>query len=91
MHAVGIGKTRARAPVGEVPVLIDGDALWVVSNDPNPLTAVPGLLTASRWRGYAVGYPVPLTLTSEIKQALRTIDSAQLAVTLDTLAYEAMP
>ena len=28
---------------GTMPVLVDRDALWVVSDDPNPLTAVPSL------------------------------------------------
>ena len=74
---------------GTMPVLIDEDALWVVFNDPNPLTAVPGLLTAPRWRGYIADYPVPLPLTSEIKQAFRTVDQAsQLTLMLDTLACE---
>jgi hypothetical protein len=74
-----------------MPVLIDRDAFWVVSDDPNPLTAVPGL-TVPKWRGYSVGYEVPLLLTSELKEAFRTTEHAsQLAVMLDALAGEALP
>jgi hypothetical protein len=76
---------------GTMPVLIDRDAFWVVSDDPNPLTAVPGL-TVPRWRGYSVGYEVPLLLTSQLKEAFRTTEHAsQLAITLDGLAGEALP
>ncbi len=45
---------------GTMPVLVDQDALWVVSDDPNPLSAAPGLIAAHRWQGYRVGYEVPL-------------------------------
>ncbi|MEO8956734.1 MAG: hypothetical protein ABI465_19460 [Ktedonobacteraceae bacterium] len=77
---------------GTMPALIDRDALWVVSNDPNPLTAVPGLMTTPRWRGYTVGYEVPLALTREVKEAFRTAEQAsQLISTLDTLAGEVFP
>jgi len=56
---------------GTMPVLLDADAFWLVSNDPNPLTAVPGLLSsAGRWIGYTLGYEVPLPLTPEVRDAL---------------------
>jgi hypothetical protein len=72
-----------------MPVLVDRDALWVVSNDPNPLTAVPGLVVAPRWRGYTVGYEVPLPLSNEVREAFRTAEYAgQVATVLDTLAGE---
>jgi hypothetical protein len=72
-----------------MPVLVDRDALWVVSNDPNPLTAVPGLVVAPRWRGYTVGYEVPLLLSNEVREAFRTAEYAgQVATALDTLAGE---
>jgi hypothetical protein len=74
---------------GTMPVLVDRDALWVVSNDPNPLTAVPGLVVAPRWRGYTVGYEVPLLLSNEVREAFRTAEYAgQVATVLDTLAGE---
>lgn len=74
---------------GAMPVLVDHDALWVVSNDPNPHTVVPSLLTAQRWRGYTVGYEVPLPLSREVRDAFRTVEQADHLVTvLDTLAAE---
>ncbi len=72
---------------GVMPTLVDRDALWVVSDDPNPLTAASGLLTAHRWRGYFVGYKVPLPLSHEVKAIFRTTESPeQVARALDTLA-----
>ena len=84
-HLVGLVRK------GIMPVLIDGDALWVVSDDPNPLTTVLGLLTTSRhWRGYTIGYEVPLPLSREVREAFRTRESVtQLAMELDSLAGEA--
>jgi len=75
-----------------MPVLVARDALWVVSNDPNPLTAVPGLVTAHRWRGYTVGYEFPLPLSREVREAFSTAEHAdQLALALDTLAGAVFP
>lgn len=72
---------------GTMPVLVNGDALWIVSDESNPLTAVSGLVTSSRWKGYTVGYDVPLSLSPELKEAFRTIVHAdELALKLDTLA-----
>lgn len=83
-HLVGLVRK------GTMPVLVDGDALWVVSDDPNPLTAVPGLVTPHRWRGYSVGYEVPLPLSREVREAFRTEEQvSRLAETLDTIAGEA--
>jgi len=77
---------------GSMPVLMARDALWVVSNDPDPLTAVPGLVTARPWQGYGVGYVDPLPLSGEVQAAFReTEDASQLAQRLDTLAREAFP
>ncbi len=95
-----IGRSRATlfahlvslARQGIMPVLVDRDALWVVSNDPNPLTAVPGLVTTHRWRGYTVGYEVPLVLSPEVRETFRTGEHAgQVAMALDTLAGEVLP
>ena len=36
---------------GVMPVLVGGDAIWVVSDDPNPLIAIPGLVAAQKWKG----------------------------------------
>lgn len=74
---------------GTMPVLIDRDAFWVVSNDPNPLTAVPGLVTARQWRGYLLGYAVPLALSREVKAVFGSGDQPdQVSRTLDLLAGE---
>jgi hypothetical protein len=75
---------------GTMPILITPDAFWVVSNDANPLTAVPGLVTASRWKGYAVGYAVPLPLSGEVRAIVHTMQQQadQAAVALDALAGE---
>jgi hypothetical protein len=77
---------------GTMPVLVAHDALWVVSNDPDPLTAVPGLVTARNWQGYTVGYVDPLPLSEEVQAAFRTTDNAShLAQRLDTLARDVFP
>ncbi len=78
---------------GTMPVLLDADAIWVVSNDPNPLTAVPGLLSsAGRWSGYTLGYEVPLSLTPEVRDALGgTQPVNQVVKLLDALAGEVFP
>jgi len=77
---------------GTMPVLVAHDALWVVSNDPDPLTAVPGLVMVRPWQGYSVGYVDPLPLSGEVQAAFRTTDDAShLAQILDTLAREAFP
>src|SRR5579859_773051 len=92
-----IGRTRAMlfahlvSLVRKVtmPVLIDSDALWVVSNDPNPLTAAPELVAARRWKGYSTGYEAPLPLSREIKEIFRTVEHAgQAVMALNTLAGE---
>jgi hypothetical protein len=70
-----------------MPVIVNRDALWIVSDDPNPLTTVPGLMAAHQWRGFFVGYEVPLPLSSEVKAIFSAADSPdQLAMALDTLA-----
>ena len=72
---------------GIMPVLVDHDALWIVSDDPNPLTIVPWLRATHKWRGYFVGYKVPLPLSNEVKAIFRTAESpGQAARALDTLA-----
>src|SRR5262249_43520890 len=53
----------------------------------NPLTAVPGLVIPRRWRGYSVGYEVPLPLSREVREVLGAEnDAGQRAVALDRLA-----
>ncbi len=37
---------------GIMPVLVQRDALWVISDEAHPPSAVPGLVTAQRWTGY---------------------------------------
>ncbi len=75
---------------GVMPVLVSGDALWVVSDDPHPLTAAPGLLGTRRWNGYRMGYAVPLPLSRNVQEIFRTVRSPEQAATLlDALAHEA--
>ena len=77
---------------GTMPVLLASDALWVVSNDPDPLTAVPGLVTARPWQGYTASYTDPLPLSGEVQAAFRTTeDAGHLARRLDTLARDVFP
>jgi hypothetical protein len=77
---------------GSMPVLVDGDALWVVSNDPNPLSAVPGLLSVGRWNGYLPGYEVPVPLTRDVRDAFRAaLPVGQVVTMLDSLAREDFP
>jgi hypothetical protein len=72
---------------GVMPVLVDHDALWIVSDDPSPLATVPWLRATHHWRGYSVGYKVPLSLSNDVKAIFRTTDSPdQAARTLDALA-----
>jgi len=77
---------------GIMPVLLVGNSLWVVSNDPNPLTAVPELASTRRWQGYTVGYAAPIPLSTDIRDAFRTTkDASLMAQMLDTLAREVFP
>jgi hypothetical protein len=70
---------------------VDGDALWVVSDEASPLSAVPGIVAGPRWRGYTADYAVPLPLTGEVKEAFRADGQAdELASTLDALARDAL-
>ncbi len=72
---------------GLMPVLADKDAIWIVSDDPNPLTTVPWLRATHQWMGYFVGYNVPLPLSNDIKAIFRTSEApGQVARELDTLA-----
>ena len=72
-----------------MPALLAGDALWVVSDEPHPQKAVPDLLAARHWKGYAIGYEVPLPLSSHVREAFRSMEHAdQLAAALDALAEE---
>jgi hypothetical protein len=74
---------------GTMPVLVDRDAFWVVSDDLNPLAAAPGLITAHRWQGYRVGYEVPLPLSREVRAVLREGEHPhQVGMRLDALAGE---
>src|SRR5439155_889424 len=94
-HIVGLSRATLFAHLarmvstGTMPVLIDRDAFWVISDDPNPLKAVPRLLTDRKWKGYTIGYEVPLPLSREVRDAFRTAEGAdRLAKELDTLAGE---
>jgi hypothetical protein len=64
----------------------------VVSNEAHPLSAVPGLVTAQRWRGYTAGYEAPLLLSSEVSDAFKRAQHAgELALALDTLVGGVFP
>lgn len=73
---------------GYTPVLIYTDALWFVSNDPNPETAIPGLLDKhDKLGGYKLVYTLPMS--KDVKEAFRTIDSpTKLTMRLNQLAGE---
>lgn len=74
---------------GFMPVLVDRQAVWFVSHDPNPLTAVPGLVIPEKPGGYKAVYDAPLALSREVKEAFRMANSAgQLAMLLHALAEE---
>ena len=88
-RAVLFAHLAVLARKGTMPVLVDRDALWVVADDPHPLAAAPGLITAHRWQGYRVGYEVPLPLSREVQAVFREGEHPhQVSMTLDTLAGE---
>jgi hypothetical protein len=77
---------------GTMPVLVERDAFWVISDEAHPPSAVPGLVTAQQWRGYTAGYAAPLLLSSEVRDAWKCAQHAgELALALDTLAGEVLP
>jgi hypothetical protein len=74
---------------GVMPVLLNRDAFWFVSNDPDPISIVPWIRATQRWRGYDAGYHVPLPLSNEVKAIFRSGESAdKVARSLDALAGE---
>jgi hypothetical protein len=90
-----VGRSRALlfthlahfARKGIMPVLLDKGAMWVVSDDPNPLTIVPGLRVTHPWRGYFVGYTFPIPLIHDVKAIFKSTESpGQAARALDALA-----
>src|SRR6266852_1523517 len=92
VQVVGLGRALLFAQLvslvrkGTMPVLVQRDAFWVISDEAHPLSAVPGLLTAQRWRGYSAGYEAPLLLSSEVRDAFKRAQHAgELALALDTL------
>src|SRR6266702_4421495 len=98
IQVVGLGRALLFAQLGSMvkkgimPVLVERDAFWVISDEAHPPSAVPGLVTAQRWRGYTAGYEAPLLLTSEVRNAWKCAQHAgELALALDTLAGEALP
>jgi hypothetical protein len=98
VQVVGLGRALLFAQLvdmvkkGIMPVLVERDAFWVISDEAQPPSAVPGLLTAQRWRGYTAGYAAPLLLTSEVRDAWKSAQRAgELALALDTLAGEVLP
>jgi hypothetical protein len=77
---------------GTMPVLVDRNAFWVISDEAHPHSAVPGLVTAQQWRGYSAGYEAPLLLTSEVRDVFKRAQHAgELALALDTLVGGVFP
>ena len=98
IQVVGLGRALLFAQLGSMvkkgimPVLVERDAFWVISDEAHPPSAVPGLVTAQRWRGYTAGYGAPLLLTAEVRDAWKCAQHAgELALALDTLDGEALP
>ena len=98
IQIVGLGRALLFAQLvsmvkkGIMPVLVERDAFWVISDEAHPPSAVPGLMTAQQWRGYSAGYAAPLLLTSEVRDAWKCAQHAgELALALDTLAGEVLP
>jgi hypothetical protein len=98
IQVVGLGRALLFAQLvtmvkkGIMPVLVERDAFWVISDGAQPLSAVPGLVTAQQWRGYTTGYEAPLLLTSAVRDAFKRAQHAgELALALDTLAGEVLP
>jgi hypothetical protein len=97
IQVVGLGRALLFAQLGRMvkkgimPVLVEKDAFWVISDEAYPPAAVPGLLTAQRWTGYTAGYEAPLLLTSEVRNAFKCAQHVgELALALDTLAGEVL-
>ena len=98
IQIVGLGRALLFAQLvdmvkkGIMPVLVQRDAFWVISDEAHPPSVVPGLLTAQQWTGYTAGYTPPLLLTSEVRNAFKCAQHVgELALALDALAGEALP
>jgi hypothetical protein len=98
VQVVGLGRALLFAQLvslvrkGTMPVLVDRNAFWVISDEAHPLSAVPGLVTAQQWRGYTAGYGAPLLLSSEVRDAFKKAQHAgELALALDTLVGGVFP
>jgi hypothetical protein len=98
VQVVGLGRVLLFAQLvslvrtGTMPVLVERDAFWVISDEAHPHSAVPGLVTAQQWRGYIAGYGAPLLLTSEVRDAFKKAQHAgELALALDSLAGGVFP
>jgi hypothetical protein len=72
---------------GIMPVLVVGNAFWLVSDEANPTAAAPLLFSSRRWSGYMVGYQTPLPLSNVVKEAFQKAEQAgELGKRLDALA-----
>mgnify|MGYP007135465416 CR=1 FL=1 len=98
VQVVGLGRALLFAQLvslvrkGTMPVLVERDAFWVISDEAHPLSAVPGLVAGQQWRGYTAGYEAPLSLSSEVRDAFKRAQHAsELALELDTLGGGAFP
>jgi hypothetical protein len=75
---------------GYIPALVYTDALWYVSNDPDPQTALPGIVDKQdKLGGYKVVYNPPLAMSKDVIDAFAKIDSpTKLVRRLNELAGE---
>ncbi|MBA2677991.1 MAG: hypothetical protein H0U76_06305 [Ktedonobacteraceae bacterium] len=75
---------------GFTPVLVYTDALWYISDDPNPETALPAIVDKQdKLGGYKVVYNPPLAMSKDVIDAFAKIDSpTKLVRRLNELAGE---
>jgi hypothetical protein len=79
-----------RKTAGLTPVLVYTDSLWYVSDDPDPETAVPGIIDKqNKLGGYKVVYEQPLAMSKAVVDAFaKTPSPTKLVRTLNGLAGE---
>jgi hypothetical protein len=78
---------------GFTPALVYTDALWFISNDPNPETALPAIVDKQdKLGGYKVVYNPPLAMSKDVIDSFAKIDSpTKLVRRLNELAGEDDP
>lgn len=80
---------QIRSKFGLTPILIHTDALWYVSNDPNPETAVPNIVDkAGKLGGYKVVYAKPLAVKDVAAVIAKETSPAKLVRLVNQLGGE---